>query len=100
MKISNEFIDSRGIRIQTVDWNNTSWSILSNDRFEEGDFKTKITCDICGPTFVPKVINYRGNYLCTACLTRMIEMLQHTTLNDCGKDRHDRKMLQDELEIK
>lgn len=98
MKVHEEIIFA-GIRTQYVKWNDSIWSILSNDRFEAGDFTMKICCDICGPdTFVPKVMLYKGNRLCTACLTRMIEMLNAATLNDCGKNRDDRAELQKLLE--
>ena len=99
MKIIDEFIDKkRGTRVQNIEYNGFTWSILCIDRFEEGDFKANFVCDICKPTYVPKVINYGGRYLCTSCLTRMIEMIQMATLDDCGKDRHDRKELQTKLE--
>lgn len=98
MKVCNQIITA-GIRTQYVEWNNSIWSVLSNDRFEAGDFTIKIRCDICGPeVYVPKVIQYSGQRLCIACLTRMIEIIQAATLEDCGKDRNDRKALQKELE--
>jgi len=99
MNIIEESIDhNRGIRVQTIKNNDSIWSILCNDRFEKNEFKTELTCDICKPTYVPKVINYRGNLLCTACLTRMIEMIQMATLSDCGRDRKQTKELQIKLE--
>jgi hypothetical protein len=94
MKIINEQIDSNGLRIQNIEHKGFTWSILCNDRFEEGDFRAKFTCDICKPTYVPKVINYGGRYLCSSCLTNMIEMIQMATLTDCGKDRHERNNLE------
>jgi hypothetical protein len=97
MQIKDEVIYA-GVRTQYIEWNDTIWNIQSNDRFEANEFTMKICCDICGPdTYVPKVIQYRGHRLCTSCLTRMIEMVQMATLEDCGKDRNDRKELEKKL---
>jgi hypothetical protein len=98
MKVHEEIIFA-GIRTQYIKWKKSMWSILSNERFIVGDFTIKICCDVCGPdVYVPKVISYKGNRLCVACLTRMIEMLNTATLDDCGKDRNDRSELQKRLE--
>jgi len=98
MKIINEFIDKkRSTRVQNIEHNGFTWSILCNDRFEEDNFKGNFVCDICKPTYVPKVINYGGRYLCSSCLTNMIEMIQMATLTDCGKDRKDREKLEQKL---
>jgi len=98
MKIHKETISKQGVRTQSVKWKGEIWEIHCNDRFDAGDFRIGFTCDLCGPTFVPKVINYNGNYLCTACLTRMIEMLQAATLEDCGRSLEQVKTL--ELKIR
>ena len=98
MKVHNERIYKSGSRTQSIKWKGETWEIHCNDRFDEGDFRVGFVCDLCAPTFVPKVINYNGNYLCVACLTRMIEMLQAATLEDCGRNRRQVKTL--ELKIK
>jgi len=98
MKIHKEIVNKHGVRTQSVKWKGEIWEIHCNDRFDSGDFRVGFTCDLCAPTFVPKVINYNGYYLCIACLTRMIEMLQAATLEDCGRSCGQVKTL--EIEIK
>jgi hypothetical protein len=100
MQIKKETIYA-GIRTQYIEWEDTVWSIQSNDRFEANEFTIKIRCDICGPDkYVPKVIGYKGNRFCSSCLTNMIEMIQMATLDDCGKDRKDREQLEQKLKGK
>ena len=97
MKVFDELIYG-GIRTQYIKWNDLIWSVLSNDRFDPNDFKIKIYCEICGPKkYVPKVLLYRGHRICTACLTRMVEILQVATFADCEKTRKEKELLEKEL---
>lgn len=100
--LEKEFIDPiKKIRVQLVHWKGVTWSIFCNDRFEEGQFENKVHCKICGPdVYVPKVIEFRNHYLCSSCLTRLIEALQAATLADCGKDREDVNKIKKQLEKK
>ena len=94
MKVSDELIYN-GIRIQYIKWNKKRWKIFCNNRFEPEDFTIKVHCDVCGPDkFVPKIIQHKGSLLCCSCLTRMIEMLNTATLEDCGKSREENILLQ------
>ena len=94
MKVHKETINEYGKRTQTVKWRGEHWEIRCNDRFDKGDFKIDFKCDLCAPTFVPKVILYNGYYLCVACLTRMIEMLQAAGLEDCSRNLEQVKTLE------
>lgn len=86
------------IRKQCIEWKGMNWWIECNDRFKPNDFESKVHCEICGPeTFVPKVFVYRRHKLCLSCLTRMCEMLQMATLEDCKRDRHHQKRLEQKL---
>ena len=98
MKVHKERIDTGGSRTQSIKWKGEIWEVHCNDRFDEGDFRVGFSCDLCAPTFVPKVINYNGNYLCVACLTRMIEMLQAATFEDCSRSREQVKTLKLKIE--
>lgn len=100
MKIYEEIIDEEeGSRLQTIKWKGKIWNILCNDRFEEGYFKIKAYCELCGPEkYVPKVLDMCGHRICNACLTRLKEMLQTATLFDCGRDRDANEKLKRKLE--
>lgn len=99
MKVYDEMIHKiEGVRMQCIKWKDMIWNIYCNDRFEAGDFESKVHCEICGPeVFNPKVIEYRRHRLCNSCLTRMSEMLQAATLEDCKRDRNERRILQQKL---
>lgn len=89
------FHNIEGVRLQCIKWKGTIWNIFCNDRFKPKDFKVKVHCEICGPKkFVPKVIDYKGRRFCNGCLTRMSEMLQAATLDDCRRDREGTQMLE------
>ena len=99
MKVYDEMIHTiEGVRLQCILWLGQVWNIFCNDRFESGDFKIKVYCEICGPKkFVPKVIDILGHRLCKSCLTRFIEMLDAATLADCGRNREEKETLQKKL---
>lgn len=98
-KIYDEMIHKlEGVRMQCVLWKDIVWNIYCNDRFEPGDFESKVHCEICGPeVFNPKVLEYRRHRLCASCLTRFTEMLQAATLADCGRSREERQALEKNL---
>lgn len=100
-KVYDEMINTfEGVRMQCIKWNKRIYNIFCNDRFEPRDFEIKIHCEICGPNkFVPKVFDYHGHRLCNSCITRFSEMLQTATLEDCRRDRDERKQLQKNLKI-
>ncbi len=99
MKVYDEMIHAiEGVRMQCIKWKDLIWNIYCNDRFQENDFTVKVHCEICGPEiYVPKVLDYRGHRLCNSCLESFCEMLRTATLEDCGRDRHERANLEQRL---
>ena len=99
MEVYDEMIHTvEGVRMQCVLWAGTIWNIYCNDRFEPGDFESKVHCEICGPEkYNPKVFEYHGHRICKGCLTRFIEMMDACTISDCSKNREERQALQENL---
>jgi hypothetical protein len=81
-----------------IKYSNREFEVASNDRLNSDKYHVNKVCAVCHTTkFQPKVIRIRlydrdmnggvSPYLCSECLTRMIEVIQTVTFNECKEPK-------------